>query len=43
MDDFETDLHGIDFLPGVDLYLWVRLLLAVLAVVALGAVAVLVI
>jgi hypothetical protein len=34
MDDF--DLNDFDYLPGVDLYLWLRLVLSVLALVALG-------
>ena len=37
MDDLEPAFADIDFLPGVDLYLWLRLVLA--AVVVLGAIA----
>ena len=39
MDDLETDTFDIDFLPGVDLYLWLRLVLAVLVAAAVAAVA----
>jgi hypothetical protein len=38
MDDF--DRGDFDYLPGVDLFLWLRIVLAVLALVALGTVAV---
>ncbi len=37
MDDF--DFSDFDFLPGVDLYLWLRLVLAALTVVLVGTVA----
>ena len=39
MDDLETDFSDTDFLPGVDLYLWLRLVLAVAALLGLGALA----
>lgn len=32
MDDFELDFHDIDFLPGIDLSLWLGLVLTALIV-----------
>ena len=32
MDDFELDFDDVDFLPGIDLYLWLRLVIGTLAV-----------
>ena len=37
MDDLEPDFSDIDFLPGVDLYLWLRLVLALVALLGAGA------
>jgi hypothetical protein len=36
MDDFEPDFHDVDFLPGVDLYLWLRLVLLAAVAVTVG-------
>lgn len=35
MDDLQPDFHEFDFLPGVDLYLWLRLVLVALTVAVL--------
>lgn len=32
MDDFELEFHDIDFLPGIDLSLWLGLVLTALIV-----------
>ncbi|MGB8649480.1 MAG: hypothetical protein WCD35_02340 [Mycobacteriales bacterium] len=38
MEDFDFDFDQIDFLPGVDLYLWLRIVVAALSVVVSGVV-----
>jgi hypothetical protein len=40
MDELEVDFAEMDFLPGIDLYLWLRLVVVVTALVATAVITV---